>query len=336
MTCDTSSNSNSNNSTGPLGLAGPQSISDTVTTSSPVSLICSPESPALHHDADGYSYTDKVLSHPRPSSTRLGAPSGASNQPATTSMFDQYKAEMERLRSPARTSSSSSSFSAASSTSNATTLLPSSITSGPITAEPLSIGETGKLAMPTPCVNIKKSNFLVSKLLGKRRMGTSKKMAIPSHQQPSSSSLPHQDAPTTLTPDSLSSPLVLEKTASIGVSGVTCTTDATRLSLEEQHDRWREEWLRRSGAIHSMFRDRPSKFNCPHCGATKVVSHIQFVPGVMSYLVAFGLVFLTLGTLSYLPLRKGHEGTKDCVHWCPECGQKVARFLRANATWEWI
>ncbi|KAF9938487.1 hypothetical protein BGZ67_010790 [Mortierella alpina] len=85
-----------------------------------------------------------------------------------------------------------------------------------------------------------------------------------------------------------------------------------------------------------MFRDRPAKFNCPHCGAIKVVSHIQFVPGVMSYLVAFGLLFLTLGTLSYLPFRRDHEGTKDCLHWCPECGHKVARFNRANSTWEWI
>ncbi|KAG0207006.1 hypothetical protein BGX28_001656 [Mortierella sp. GBA30] len=106
--------------------------------------------------------------------------------------------------------------------------------------------------------------------------------------------------------------------------------------IKEQQDRWRDEWLRPSGAMHSLFRDRPSKFNCPHCGAIKVVSHIQFVPGVMSYLVAFGLLFLTLGTLSYLPFRKDHEGTKDCIHWCPECGQKVARFNRANTTWEWI
>ncbi|KAG0252630.1 hypothetical protein BG011_006866 [Mortierella polycephala] len=109
-----------------------------------------------------------------------------------------------------------------------------------------------------------------------------------------------------------------------------------RSPIEEQQDRWRDEWLRPSGAIHSLFRDRPSKFNCPHCGAIKVVSNIQFAPGVMSYLVAFGLLFLTLGTLSYLPFRKGHEGTKDCIHWCPQCEQKVARFNRANATWEWI
>ncbi|KAG0320880.1 hypothetical protein BGZ99_004274, partial [Dissophora globulifera] len=50
-------------------------------------------------------------------------------------------------------------------------------------------------------------------------------------------------------------------------------------SQKEQQDRWREDWLKPSGAIHSMFRDRPSKFNCPHCGAVKVVSDIQFVPG---------------------------------------------------------
>ncbi|KAF9271676.1 hypothetical protein BGZ68_003205, partial [Mortierella alpina] len=119
-------------------------------------------------------------------------------------------------------------------------------------------------------------------------------------------------------------------------AGASAAVGTSQSPIQAQQDRWRDEWLRPSGAIHSMFRDRPSKFNCPHCGAIKVVSHIQFVPGVMSYLVAFGLLFLTLGTLSYLPFRKDHEGTKDCLHWCPECGRKVARFNRANSTWEWV
>ncbi|GJJ76003.1 hypothetical protein EMPS_08361 [Entomortierella parvispora] len=109
-----------------------------------------------------------------------------------------------------------------------------------------------------------------------------------------------------------------------------------RSPLEEQQLRWHQDWLRPSGAMLSRFRDRPALFNCPRCGAIKVVSETQFVPGAMSYLVAFGLLFLTLGTLSYIPFRKGHEGTKDCVHWCPKCNQRVARFSRANATWEWL
>ena len=108
-----------------------------------------------------------------------------------------------------------------------------------------------------------------------------------------------------------------------------------RSPMEEQQLRWHQDWLRPSGAMLSRFRDRPARFNCPRCGA-KVVSVTQFVPGVMSYLVAFGLLFLTLGTLSYIPFRKGHEGTKDCVHWCPKCNQKVARYSRATATWEWL
>ncbi|KAG0358866.1 hypothetical protein BGX24_005897 [Mortierella sp. AD032] len=133
----------------------------------------------------------------------------------------------------------------------------------------------------------------------------------------------------------LPSPLSRRGSRSIATADPLCQA-LQRSPLEEQQDRWREEWLRPSGAMSSMFRDTPSKFNCPHCGAIKVVSNIQFVPGLMSYLVAFGLMFLTLGTLSYLPFRRDHEGTKDCIHWCPECEQRVARFNRANSTWEWI
>ncbi|KAF9343838.1 hypothetical protein BGX34_006318 [Mortierella sp. NVP85] len=304
------------------------------------SLICSPvSSPALHHDADGYSYAADVsfsttsASQRRPSSTRF--------QPATISKFDQYKAQMERLRSTrASTSSSSStafssSSSASSSTLTASTLLPSSmkmtptVTTTPIGAtpgyatvlhsEPLSIGEPATPSNP-PCVNLKKSRSLIAKF-SKKRLLTSKKAS-------SESSLFH--------PKDLTTAAATPTAPAADADATVQKMDPTRPPLDDHHDRWREEWLRRSGAIHSMFRDRPSKFNCPHCGAIKVVSHIQFVPGVMSYLVAFGLVFLTLGTLSYLPFRKGHEETKDCIHWCPECGQKVARFLRANATWEWI
>ncbi|KAG0087485.1 hypothetical protein BGZ93_010935 [Podila epicladia] len=109
-----------------------------------------------------------------------------------------------------------------------------------------------------------------------------------------------------------------------------------RSPVERAQDQWREEWLGPSGAILTLFRDQPAKFDCPHCGAIKVVSDVQYVPGVMSYLVAFGLLFLTLGALSYLPFRKEHEGTKDCVHWCPTCGKEVARFMRATGTFEWI
>ncbi|KAF9971242.1 hypothetical protein BGZ73_005844 [Actinomortierella ambigua] len=101
-------------------------------------------------------------------------------------------------------------------------------------------------------------------------------------------------------------------------------------------DPWRDQWLGPSGAMQSLFRDRPSKFNCPHCGARRVRSHIEFVPGVMSFLVSFGLLFLTVGTLSFLPFRKDHKATKDCVHWCPRCETRVARFVRASGTWEWM
>ncbi|KAG0326290.1 hypothetical protein BG000_001460, partial [Podila horticola] len=110
------------------------------------------------------------------------------------------------------------------------------------------------------------------------------------------------------------------------------SSDNDRSPVERAQDRWREEWLGPSGAILTLFRDQPAKFDCPHCGAIKVVSDVQYVPGVMSYLVAFGLLFLTLGALSYLPFRKQHEGTKDCVHWCPQCGKPVARFMRATGT----
>ncbi|KAF9419995.1 hypothetical protein BGZ94_009252 [Podila epigama] len=120
------------------------------------------------------------------------------------------------------------------------------------------------------------------------------------------------------------------------IPSTTNTTPARQSQQQQQQDHWRAEWLGPSGAMHTMFRDQPSKFDCPHCGAIKVISEIQFVPGVMSYLVAFGLLFLTLGTLSYLPFRKQHEGTKDCIHWCPACGTPVARYMRATATFEWL
>ncbi|KAF9939043.1 hypothetical protein BGZ65_011676 [Modicella reniformis] len=253
-------------------------------------------------------------------------------------------AQMERLHSSISSSSFSSSTNLSSS-SSPTTLKPSTTGADTLSA---------KLTAPsTPCINIKKSNGLVPKFFKKTRMVVNRKKSIPSHsrqplhqyqdaQASSHSLLDHEQEASSLTYfglDTEKGESALDTSsmaATVSPAGMSNGIDQTRYPLEEQHDRWRDEWLRRSGAIHSMFRDRPSKFNCPHCGAFKVVSHIQFVPGVMSYLVAFGLVFLTLGTLSYLPFRKDHEGTKDCIHWCPECGQRVARFLRANATWEWI
>ncbi|KAF9370549.1 hypothetical protein CPB97_002652 [Podila verticillata] len=129
-------------------------------------------------------------------------------------------------------------------------------------------------------------------------------------------------------------PFLHHRSSSSPSSSSSSTSD--RSPVERAQDRWRDEWLGPSGAILTLFRDQPAKFDCPHCGAIKVVSHVQYVPGVMSYLVSFGLLFLTLGTLSYLPFRKQHEGTKDCVHWCPECGKVVARFMRATGTFEWI
>ncbi|KAG0369866.1 hypothetical protein BGZ54_008604 [Gamsiella multidivaricata] len=286
-------------------------------------------------------------------------------QLATISKFDQYKAQMERLRS-IRTPSSSSSVS------------PSPLSS----STPSPVTESSSGAGPHLSPSAKKSPGFIPKLFKKASL--SKKSSRDRQPQPSST-------PETRRADSATEPLfspnanpsssqfslvnekpgeVFQAQSSIphiqprqrpqrrfrsrsnpeknnalaeGSEAIesyksapfSATTDQ-RSPLEEQQDRWRDEWLRPSGAIHSKFRDRPSKFNCPHCGAIKVVSHIQFVPGVMSYLVAFGLLFLTLGTLSYLPFRKDHEETKDCIHWCPECGQRVARFNRANATWEWI
>ncbi|KAG0235149.1 hypothetical protein BGW42_005799, partial [Actinomortierella wolfii] len=122
----------------------------------------------------------------------------------------------------------------------------------------------------------------------------------------------------------------------IVTSTTTTTTNTASPPTGVVADPWRDQWLGPSGAMQSLFRDRPSKFNCPHCGATKVRSTIEFVPGMMSFLVSFGLLFLTVGTLSFLPFRKDHKATKDCVHWCPRCETRVARFIRASGTWEWM
>ncbi|KAG0268166.1 hypothetical protein DFQ27_007397 [Actinomortierella ambigua] len=96
-----------------------------------------------------------------------------------------------------------------------------------------------------------------------------------------------------------------------GRRALTLTPTTTTTTTTTAADPWRDQWLGPSGAMQSLFRDRPSKFNCPHCGARRVRSHIEFVPGVMSFLVSFGLLFLTVGTLSFLPFRKDHKATKD-------------------------
>ncbi|KAF8953109.1 hypothetical protein BGZ46_003278 [Entomortierella lignicola] len=243
-------------------------------------------------------------------------------QPPVLSKFDHYKAQMERVRST-RVHSSSPSTSSRLTTAQQQQQLDTSIS-------------------PSPSLSKKTSSRLIPKLFKK----ASKSKSAPSNVTQSNPSMaplrPSLDnekrhdatAPLQSSPhsDSSSSRFGNEKNGAVDLDGV----EQQKSSLEEQRDYWRDEWLRPSGAIHSMFADRPSKFDCPHCGAIKVVSHVQFIPGVMSYLVAFGLLFLTFGTLSFLPFRKDHEGTKDCIHWCPECSQKVARFNRANATWDWI
>ncbi|KAF9351542.1 hypothetical protein BGX26_010484 [Mortierella sp. AD094] len=237
-----------------------------------------------------------------------------SSPPVVISKFDQYKAQMERLRST-RVSSSSPSNS----------------------RQPSMQTDASATASPSPT---KKSTRFIPKLLkrGSKSKSTSSNVTQSSSPSMSSSrsSLNEKLSPPTapqLAPRTHSSSRSsTEKNSTLDSDGC----EPQRSPLEEQQDRWRDEWLRPSGAIHSMFGDKPSKFDCPHCGAIKVVSHVQFTPGVMSCLVAFGLLFLTLGTLSFIPFRKDHEGTKDCIHWCPECAQKVARFNRANATWEWV
>ncbi|KAF9113297.1 hypothetical protein BGX27_001833 [Mortierella sp. AM989] len=280
-----------------------------------VSLPGSPSSASCdgaNAHADPFMHTD--ISHYTPVSEEYDQ----SNSPAMISKFDQYKAQMERRRSTRVSSSSPSSPS----NSRVSSLQPDSLPAAS--------------SSPT-----KKSARLISKLFKKSSKSKSTMSNMTQSSNPSMSSsrssllnekLSPPSAPHLSVQTDSSSRSNSEKNSPIDSDG----GEQQHSPLKEQQDRWRDEWLRPSGAIHSMFTDRPSKFNCPHCGAIKIVSHIQFTPGVMSYLVAFGLLFLTLGTLSFLPFRKDHKGTKDCIHWCPECTQKVARFNRANATWEWI
>ncbi|KAH7028402.1 hypothetical protein BKA57DRAFT_479676 [Linnemannia elongata] len=274
--------------------------------------------------------------------------------PVPTSKFDLYKAQMDRVRSSHRLHGRSASASLSVSSSSPTTTvkggLPfpstpsSSVYSPPSTSSPTTI------YTPSASSSVADSFVASSNTISKK--GHHQHTIFPKlFKKPSLSkssrirNLPTAQPPTpaaTATPsiansnnhsrDGSRASLSLSRRESRSIEH----PQLQRSPIEEQQDRWREEWLRPSGAIHSMFRDGPSKFNCPHCGAMKVVSNIQYVPGLMSYLVAFGLMFLTLGTLSYLPFRKDHEGTKDCIHWCPECERKVARFNRANSTWEWI
>ncbi|KAF9400988.1 hypothetical protein BGX21_002979 [Mortierella sp. AD011] len=231
--------------------------------------------------------------------------SNESSSPVVISKFDQYKAQMERLRSTRASSSSPL----------------NSRPDGPVTVSPSST---------------KKSIRFIPKLLKKGSKSRSASSIVIHSSSPSMSSLRSSLNETMSPPEAPqqihSSQSSTEKNRAIDSDNC----EQQRSPLKEEQDRWRDEWLRPSGAIHSMFGDKPTKFDCPHCGAIKVVSHVQFTPGVMSCLVAFGLLFLTLGTLSFIPFRKDHEGTKDCIHWCPECRQKVARFNRANATWEWV
>ncbi|KAF9898470.1 hypothetical protein BX616_003972 [Lobosporangium transversale] len=301
---------------------------------------------------------------------------GQQNPPATLSKFDQYKAQMMRstmtstrttapaAAAAAATTAATSSFSAASPASSSSSS--PSFPSSPQRADARDITPPSSVPSKKKRLSVlfkatslsKKSKVASSKAEAASNLGQGiRRHSSPSSRLPSSGSLqssllgekPSLSMSSLDTSPSMAVSQGLENghlfdyqsgqeggEFSNGPSQSLPTQPSPRSPLEEQQDRWREEWLRQSGAIHSLFRDRPSKFNCPHCGANKVVSHIQFVPGVMSYLVAFGLLFLTLGTLSYLPFRKGHEETKDCIHWCPECDQRVARFNRANATWEWI
>ncbi|KAF9920245.1 hypothetical protein FBU30_009969 [Linnemannia zychae] len=278
------------------------------------------------------------------------------------SKFDLYKAQMDRIRSSHRVymhgrsaSVASTSMSSPTSGIEGTLSFPStpstSVCSPPTSPSTINTPSSSSSASFVPTSNNNKHNSkksssqhhgLFPKLFKKPSISKNNgKSRLPTAQPPSA---------TTATPSPTSinsaqgggsgSSLVYNEQALLSRRGSRSTeynqSIYQRSPIEEQQERWREEWLRPSGAIHSMFRDGPSKFNCPHCGAMKVVSNIQYVPGLMSYLVAFGLMFLTLGTLSYLPFRKDHEGTKDCIHWCPECERKVARFNRANSTWEWI
>jgi predicted RNA-binding Zn-ribbon protein involved in translation (DUF1610 family) len=279
---------------------------------------------------------------------------------APTSKFDLYKAQMDRVRSSHRLHGRSASTSAFASSTSPTTMvegghLPfpstpsSSVYSPPNTSSPTTIYTRSSPSSPSSSVaasfvassnnnnpNSKKAHHqhhIFPKLFKKPSLSKSSRVRnLPTAQPPTPTATP---AVVSHSRDGSKASLPLSRRGSRSAEPLH-NQNLQRSPIEEQQDRWREEWLRPSGAIHSMFRDGPSKFNCPHCGAMKVVSNIQFVPGLMSYLVAFGLMFLTLGTLSYLPFRKDHEGTKDCIHWCPECEQRVARFNRANSTWEWI
>ncbi|KAF9130924.1 hypothetical protein BGX30_013303 [Mortierella sp. GBA39] len=303
-----------------------------------------------HHLAD----LDQEPNTAKPTTSATAPPAA----PVPTSKFDLYKAQMDRVRSSHRLHGRSASASVSNSpTTTAKGGFPfpstpsSSVYSPPSTSSPTTIyTPSASSSVPASFVtssnnnNSKKAHHqhnIFPKLFKKPSLSKSSRVRnLPTAQHPTE--------PATATPSIVNSnnhsrdgsraSLSLSRRGSRSIEHPQLQNQQhlQRSPIEEQQDRWREEWLRPSGAIHSMFRDGPSKFNCPHCGAMKVVSNIQYVPGLMSYLVAFGLMFLTLGTLSYLPFRKDHEGTKDCIHWCPECERKVARFNRANSTWEWI
>ncbi|KAF9948735.1 hypothetical protein BGZ72_009375, partial [Mortierella alpina] len=307
--------------------------------------------------------------HQESSSSRSSSPPAA----ATISKFDQYIAQKERIRST-RASTTSLSSSSGRGPATAVNTTSNTNTSSPASASASASYHSGPdSATSTPTSSpAKKTGSFFPRLFksksknkprrdrqtdpqpappqmpsGTRSHDSMRQETLPSSPGSSSSSrsslLHEKEAhlstrrPSTCDPEkTVVSPAAVGRINTATPAAPAPAAGASQSPIQQQQDRWRDEWLRPSGAIHSMFRDRPAKFNCPHCGAIKVVSHIQFVPGVMSYLVAFGLLFLTLGTLSYLPFRKDHEGTKDCLHWCPECGHKVARFNRANSTWEWI
>ncbi|KAG0217403.1 hypothetical protein BGX33_010706 [Mortierella sp. NVP41] len=275
-----------------------------------------------------------------------------------TSKFDLYKAQMDRVRSSHRLHGRSASASTSFPTTTTANVgegisgggqlpfpsTPSSSCSPP-TSPTIYTSSSSSAASFAPSKKSSHGGLFPKKLFKKPSLSNNKSKSRGT-QSPTSggagvsrSSLLVNEKQQTVDPShrhSVSLSRSVSRSADHPTTSSPTTPQQQRSPIEEQQDRWREEWLRPSGAIHSMFRDGPSKFNCPHCGAIKVVSNIQFVPGLMSYLVAFGLMFLTLGTLSYLPFRKDHEGTKDCIHWCPECERKVARFNRANSTWEWI
>ncbi|KAG0286495.1 hypothetical protein BGZ96_009404 [Linnemannia gamsii] len=276
---------------------------------------------------------------------------------APTSKFDLYKAQMNRVRSSHRLHGRSASayVSASASAPFPTTMVEGGHLPFPSTPSS-SVYSPPSISSPTIIYTHSSPSSASSSVASSNNNNNNSKKAHHHHhifpklfKKPSlSKSSRVRNLPTAQPPTSTATPAIIDHSQDGSRASLALSRRGSRSieplhnqqlqksPIEEQQDHWREEWLRPSGAIHSMFRDGPSKFNCPHCGAMKVVSNVQFVPGLMSYLVAFGLMFLTLGTLSYLPFRKDHEGTKDCIHWCPECEQKVARFNRANSTWEWI